>query len=190
MEEKKVKKIKLSDFKKLPNIISCFRLLVSLFILSSLVFEIKLIIIQVMYVLGALSDKADGIIARRFHWETRLGLFLEGIADGLLIFAGIIFISFKLDFPRFFLAVAFLIFIFGFLFVLLVYFMTKKWFTVTAPVVKAAVLASHIVVVFYIFSLSYRYEVIVAIFYAGLGLFCYYLVKMVRFAYVELKNRK
>ena len=186
----KIEKIKLSDFKKLPNIISCFRLSASFFILSSFVFNIKLITIQIVYVLGAISDKADGIIARRLRQETRLGLFLEGIADGLLIFVSILFLSFKSDFPKFFLAVAFLIFIFGFLFSLIFHFLTGKWFTVTSPVVKAAVLAAHMVIVFYVFSLPYKYEVVVALFYVGITLFCYYLIKMVRFAYVSLKFRK
>lgn len=183
-------KIELKDFKKLPNIISLFRLFCSFFILSSFLFNIQLVLVQACYILGAISDKADGIIARRFKWETKLGLYLEGIADGILIFTGIIYISFQTDFPKNLLALALLIFLFGVVFSSLIYILSGKWFTVTSPVVKISVLAGHIVVVLYIFSLPYRHQITTIIFYIGLGLFCYYLIKMARFGYRNWIKKK
>lgn len=38
-----------------------------------------------LFVAG-MSDAVDGWLARRFHWQSRLGLFLDPIADKLLLF--------------------------------------------------------------------------------------------------------
>jgi cardiolipin synthase len=38
-----------------------------------------------VFVLAGISDGIDGFLAKRFHWETELGAYLDPIADKLLI---------------------------------------------------------------------------------------------------------
>jgi len=185
--KKKKSNINIRDYLKLPNIISLLRLFVSVFIFIAAFFDIKIIIVQVFYVVFALSDKADGMIARRFKMETRLGFILEPIADGALIFASIFFITLKTDFPQQLLLYAINIFLFGLIFSLLVYLFTKKWFSFVLPINRAAVFLSHVLIVFFIFSLPYRQEFAFFAFYLGLVFFAYYIVKMLQFT---LKNWK
>ena len=39
----------------------------------------------VAFVVAGISDAVDGFLAKRFHWETQLGAYLDPIADKLLI---------------------------------------------------------------------------------------------------------
>jgi len=178
-------KLKISDIGKIPNIISLFRLIISLFILSSLLYSIEIIWIQIIYIIGAFSDKADGIIARKFNWETKLGQYLEGIADGALIFTTIIFLTFRLDFPLIYIIISFTIFVLGFIFILAARAFTDKWFPVILPENRLAVFLGHIVIILYIFSVPMREKITAVIFLAGIIIFLIYLTKIIKFL---LKN--
>lgn len=39
----------------------------------------------VLFLLAGISDAADGFLAKRFHWRTELGAYLDPIADKLLL---------------------------------------------------------------------------------------------------------
>lgn len=45
------------------------------------------------FVIAALTDLVDGIVARRFHQQTRLGAVLDPIADKLLVLTAVITLS-------------------------------------------------------------------------------------------------
>jgi cardiolipin synthase len=40
-----------------------------------------------MIAIGGFTDGIDGFLARRFHWQTRLGAYLDPVADKLLLTA-------------------------------------------------------------------------------------------------------
>ncbi|MEE9444533.1 MAG: CDP-alcohol phosphatidyltransferase family protein [Cocleimonas sp.] len=74
----------------IPNIISVFRIFLILPIaihLQQESWEVALVLIFI----GGLSDALDGFLARRFSWQSRLGAFLDPIADKLLLI--VIFVS-------------------------------------------------------------------------------------------------
>ncbi|MEK6886161.1 MAG: CDP-alcohol phosphatidyltransferase family protein [Nanoarchaeota archaeon] len=69
----------------LPNALSLFRLLVSP-ILVLLIFQgINIWLLAILFAISALTDFADGFIARRFNRVTNLGRKLDIIADRVLM---------------------------------------------------------------------------------------------------------
>ena len=66
--------------KQLPNVLSCARIILSLALL--LVLDNHSLFLT-LYLLCGLTDMADGIIARSFNAETRLGSKLDSLGDFL-----------------------------------------------------------------------------------------------------------
>jgi cardiolipin synthase len=70
----------------LPNALTVIRiLLVPLFLYKALTGDLTFAVI--VYVTAAITDGLDGFIARFWHLQTRLGTFLDPLADKLLIAA-------------------------------------------------------------------------------------------------------
>jgi cardiolipin synthase len=68
----------------LPNALTVIRiLLVPLFLYKALMGDITFA--AIVYVAAAITDGLDGFIARFWHLQTRLGTFLDPLADKLLI---------------------------------------------------------------------------------------------------------
>ena len=68
----------------LPNIISIARILLvapTLYYLWHQLYAIALL----LFVIAGVSDGVDGYLARRFHWQSRLGTYLDPIGDKLLL---------------------------------------------------------------------------------------------------------
>lgn len=68
----------------IPNIISLGRLI----LVPVIVWLIAADFMQwafAAFVIAGLSDAADGYLAKRFHWETELGAYLDPLADKMLI---------------------------------------------------------------------------------------------------------
>ncbi|SRR5579864_1739019 len=68
----------------IPNLLTLIRLLLAPFIFASILsgrHELAL----ALFVLAALSDGVDGIVARSFHQVTKAGAYLDPIADKILL---------------------------------------------------------------------------------------------------------
>ena len=72
------------SFSWLPNAISMMRI--------ALILPILLLFVQgefgwalVLFLIAGMSDGIDGYLAKRFHWNTRLGAFLDPAGDKLLV---------------------------------------------------------------------------------------------------------
>ncbi|MEA2076584.1 MAG: CDP-alcohol phosphatidyltransferase family protein [Candidatus Marinimicrobia bacterium] len=80
------------DILKLPNLLTLFRIVMSaaLYLLYIRHFQepgfISSIFLFIMYVVIALTDLIDGIIARKFDMVTELGKELDPMADKVLVF--------------------------------------------------------------------------------------------------------
>lgn len=73
----------------IPNIISMLRIL-SIPVIAYLVAHRHLFLALAVLLISAVSDGADGIIARRFNQVSKLGQILDPIADRLLILCSIL----------------------------------------------------------------------------------------------------
>ncbi len=80
------------DILKLPNLLTLFRIVMSavLYLLFIRHYQepgfLSSIILFVIYVVIALTDLVDGIIARKFNMVTELGKELDPMADKVLVF--------------------------------------------------------------------------------------------------------
>ena len=80
------------DILKLPNLLTLFRIIMSavLYLLYVRTFQqpgfLSPILLFIIYVVIALTDLVDGIIARRFNMVTELGKELDPLADKVLVF--------------------------------------------------------------------------------------------------------
>jgi len=73
----------------IPNLISIFRiLLVPIFLV--LIINDRFLAGLVVFVLAGLSDAADGMVARLFNQKSRLGSYLDPLADKCLLVAAFI----------------------------------------------------------------------------------------------------
>ena len=73
----------------IPNLISIFRILLVPFFLV-FIFNDRFLAALVIFVLAGLSDAADGLVARLFNQKSRLGSYLDPLADKCLLIASFI----------------------------------------------------------------------------------------------------
>ena len=74
----------------IPNIISVIRILLVLPIALALAHQLLALSIM-LFAVAAISDAADGFLAKRFGWQSELGAVLDPLADKLLL--GTVFIT-------------------------------------------------------------------------------------------------
>ena len=70
----------------LPNILSLFRLIISQVFFILLISENSSLILlaYILYIVGAISDYLDGLLARRYNAMTKFGNFFDPLADKFL----------------------------------------------------------------------------------------------------------
>jgi cardiolipin synthase len=88
----------------IPNIISVIRILLVVPIAIALAHQ-QLALSILLFGIAAVSDAADGYLAKRFGWQSELGGILDPLADKLLLVTGFISLGF-LDLVPFWLVVA------------------------------------------------------------------------------------
>jgi len=71
-------------FRRIPNLLTAARLILVPFLVSSLWQREFRLALALVFVAGA-TDAVDGFLARHFAWTTRLGAYLDPIADKLLL---------------------------------------------------------------------------------------------------------
>ena len=76
----------------IPNIISVLRILLVLPIALALAHQL-LALSMMLFAVAAVSDAADGFLAKRFGWQSELGAVLDPIADKLLLATAFIILS-------------------------------------------------------------------------------------------------
>ena len=72
------------DARHIPNLITVFRILLVYPVIALLLarrFDLAL----GLFVLAGLSDGLDGFLAKHYHWQSRLGSYLDPLADKLLL---------------------------------------------------------------------------------------------------------
>lgn len=76
------------DILKLPNLLTIFRIVMSavLYLFYVQHFQSRPLLLFIIYIIIALTDLVDGIIARKFNMITELGKELDPMADKVLVF--------------------------------------------------------------------------------------------------------
>ncbi len=75
------------NLRQLPNLISLLRILLVAPVVWSLL-QGAYTTALILFLIAGLSDGLDGYLARRYHWITRLGGFLDPLGDKLLMVCG------------------------------------------------------------------------------------------------------
>lgn len=70
--------------KDIPNIISILRILLVV-PLTYFLWAQDYLTALLLFLIGGLSDGLDGFLARRYHWETELGVILDPMGDKLMM---------------------------------------------------------------------------------------------------------
>jgi cardiolipin synthase len=89
----------------IPNIISVIRILLVVPIAMALERQ-RLALSILLFAIAAVSDAADGFLAKRFGWQSELGGVLDPIADKLLLATVFVTLSFLKLVPLWLMAVA------------------------------------------------------------------------------------
>lgn len=74
----------LSQFRAAPNILTLLRLFIIPFLVISIL-DTHWLLAFSLFMLAGVSDGLDGLLARWLHQHTKLGLYLDPIADKLLL---------------------------------------------------------------------------------------------------------
>jgi len=78
----------------IPNLITSIRIILTpVFIIYLINDEFQLALI--LFIVAGLSDAADGLIARLFNQKSKLGAFLDPLADKILLISAFVFLSVK-----------------------------------------------------------------------------------------------
>ncbi len=72
------------DAKHIPNLISVFRILL-VYPVNYLMLDRQFGPALGLFILAGLSDGLDGFLAKHYHWQSRLGSYLDPLADKLLL---------------------------------------------------------------------------------------------------------
>ena len=70
--------------KDIPNIISFFRILLTIPVIWALLEE-QFLLALILFFIAGVSDGLDGFLAKHFHWQSRLGGLLDPLADKALL---------------------------------------------------------------------------------------------------------
>jgi cardiolipin synthase (CMP-forming) len=82
-----------------PNMLTVFRMvLIPVFV--TLLFYQRFLWALGVFVIAGLTDGLDGLLARRFNWQSQLGTVLDPIADKLMLVTAFIVLSMRSVFPQ------------------------------------------------------------------------------------------
>lgn len=145
------------DFLKIPNLLSLLRIFFAGVIFVLFLFNFAPDLVKWFFLLGIATDAFDGILARRLNQVSRLGVVLEPIADTLLVFSTILFITFRRDLHLSIFVIYLVIFFVGFLNLLVIYFAQRRWFAKKLEISEGAIFFVYLTGIFYLFNLPYRF---------------------------------
>jgi len=166
--QRKNEKAKIKDIIKIPNILSCTRILIALTIVVLFITNTHIELVKWLFVIGILTDTLDGNIARIFNQKSRLGVVLEPIADTMLVAVTVLFVTFRLDLSKLFFIIYLLVVIVGLIGIVFVYLIRREWFAEKLVVSEIAIVFVYSTGIFYLFGLPYKNYL--ALFTIGFGI--------------------
>ncbi len=92
-----------SPLRHLPNLISALRIVLVAPLLAAILLARYEAALAIAVVAGV-SDGVDGYLARRFHWQSRLGSMLDPVADKLMLVGCLLVLGWLAEVPRWLVA--------------------------------------------------------------------------------------
>ena len=84
--------------KDIPNVISIARIILVIPIAYCL-WNQNYLVSLILFFVGGISDGLDGFLARRYHWETELGVILDPMGDKLMMLAAYLLLGWHQQLP-------------------------------------------------------------------------------------------
>jgi len=88
-----------TPWRHLPNFISALRIVLVAPLVVTILFE-RYELALVIAAIAGISDGVDGWLARRFHWQSKLGSMLDPAADKLMLVGCMIVLGYLDEVPR------------------------------------------------------------------------------------------
>lgn len=170
----------LSALLLIPNLLTSYRILTAvLLFIFAFTLPPRWITLAV-YFTGLVSDKLDGVLARRLGQESRLGNKLDPIADVLFAYALLFFLTRTTDFPRLILTVAMAMLAVIALYIVIRAIAGRMKFSKVPSLIegKAMVVIFHAAVISFLFKLPFRHLLFWATLVGGVLTVFSYLARM------------
>lgn len=90
--------------KDIPNLISFIRILMVI-PLAMMLWHEKYVESLLLFFIGGLSDGLDGFLARRYHWQSRLGTLLDPMGDKLMMLVSYVLLGWQHILPWWLVAI-------------------------------------------------------------------------------------
>jgi len=139
-----------------PNMLTLYRFLSALFVLLALFMEINKWYVFTVYVIAAITDKIDGMIARRLNQETKLGEVLETFTDTILSGMILVYIVINFDFPIEVMLGLFALFVISAINMTVYFIFKKEWYSKSLITSKISVVVTFTGCAFYFFNFSFN----------------------------------
>jgi phosphatidylglycerophosphate synthase len=165
----------------IPNALTLLRLIIACAIGTLLFIEHALVVVQVLAVVGIITDKLDGTLARLWNVESELGKKLESVVDPLFNLLAGTYIITQLDFPMIYFWIGLAMLGITVVARIIVKITTGKFFYEKSPITRFGTAFAFLVIIVYLFSVPYRDLVIAAGCVYGVVVTLNYLHMIVRF---------
>ncbi len=135
-----------------PNFITSIRIILTPLVIIYLIND-EYFIALVLFVLAGLSDAADGLIARLFNQKSKLGAFLDPLADKILLVATFVVLSAKDFIPSWLTVIVIsrdILLMLG----VLILFLNNEDFTIRPSILSKVTTCLQLATVFLVLSIS------------------------------------
>lgn len=140
----------------LPNFITGFRAVCAVYILAAVFMPALQPAVAVIALLGVISDKLDGTLARALNAQSILGKRLESVVDPLFSTCGGIYILVRTDFPLGFFWYGLILFLIVSSPRIFIYARYKQFFSEKSEITRISTALIFITILLYLFHIPYR----------------------------------
>lgn len=142
--------------KDIPNLLSMIRLCLALMIGVLFFIEHELLAAQLLITLAIVTDKLDGTLARRWNAVSELGKQLESIIDPVLLLFGSIYLVRFTDLPALIVGIGLGFTAIGVIARVITSKKAGRHFYEKSPVTRYGIGLGYVVLLCYLFQISYR----------------------------------
>jgi phosphatidylglycerophosphate synthase len=172
----------------IPNLITFYRFLSALFIFFALLVQINKWIVLVVYCIAAITDKLDGVVARRLKQESKFGEVLETFTDTVLSGMILAYVLVNFNFPVMFFIVMFLFFIVGLILATIYFLFKKEWYCDSLITSKISAFITYLACFLYFFDFKYNYYFALSALVFAVIAFLYYVYKISKSFFKKAKT--